>query len=30
MVTRDVPPGVLAIGTPARLRPLPDEMRRKP
>ncbi len=28
MVTRDVPPGVLAIGTPARLRPLPDEMRR--
>ena len=30
LVTRDVPPGVLAIGAPARLRPLPDEMRRAP
>lgn len=28
VVTRDVPPGVLAIGSPARIRRLPDEMKR--
>lgn len=28
VVTKDVPPGFLAIGSPARLRPLPKEMRR--
>jgi acetyltransferase-like isoleucine patch superfamily enzyme len=27
IVTRDVPPGVLALGSPARFRDLPDEMR---
>lgn len=28
IVTRDVPPGVLAIGSPARIRQLPGQMRR--
>lgn len=28
VVTRDVPPGMLAVGSPARFRPLPGEMRR--
>ena len=28
VVTRDVPPGVLAIGSPARMHRLPDEMKR--
>lgn len=28
LVTKDVPPGVLAIGSPARIRTLPEEMRR--
>jgi len=28
VITRDVPPGMLAIGSPARLRDLPPEMRR--
>jgi acetyltransferase-like isoleucine patch superfamily enzyme len=28
VVTRDVPPGMLAIGSPARMRDLPPEMRR--
>lgn len=30
VVTRDVPPGVLAVGSPARIRRLPDEMRGSP
>jgi acetyltransferase-like isoleucine patch superfamily enzyme len=30
VVTRDIPPGVLAVGSPARIRPLPPEMRRTP
>ena len=29
VVTRDVPPGMLAIGAPARIRPLPPEMERQ-
>ena len=28
VVTKDVPPGMLAVGTPARFRPLPPEARR--
>ncbi len=28
IVTRDVPPGTIAIGAPARIRELPDQMRR--
>ena len=28
VVTKDVPPGVLAVGAPARFRPLPAEARR--
>ncbi|MFY1644205.1 acyltransferase [Methanoculleus bourgensis] len=28
VVTKDVPPGTLAVGTPARFRPLPPEVRR--
>lgn len=30
VVTRDVPPGTLAIGAPARIRELPEQMRRIP